>query len=174
VEERGRYYEEFGGPARTLVQNHLTQMLASPRWKRQGRFDPEAIRNGKRAKVLQAAPLGQQHGAWKFAAMRGQFTRRRQPQRPVQGLYRDELGVNPTAHRNLCWRMKLLHRQWLLAKALPFYLRTGKRLPKRLSEGGAHLPGSFPSTSSMPRRPANGQQLILRIQPDEGGWFVLI
>jgi len=167
VEERAGYYESSGA-LRDMVQNHLTQMLALTTMEAPGRFDPEAIRNEK-AKVLQAARLANEEEPWK-CCVRGQYAAGGSISDPLRG-YREEPGVNPNSTTETYLAMKLFIDNWRW-QGVPFYLRTGKRLPKRLSEvvltfreAPVHL---FDAAGGSP----TANQLILRIQPDEGAGFV--
>jgi glucose-6-phosphate 1-dehydrogenase len=166
VEERAGYYESSGA-LRDMVQNHLTQMLALTTMEAPGRFDPESMRNEK-AKVLQAARLANEDEPWK-CCVRGQYGPGGSSTRPIAG-YRQEPGVNPESTTETYVAMKLFINNWRW-QGVPFYLRTGKRLPKRLSEvvltfreAPVHL---FDAAGGAP----TPNQLILRIQPDEGAEF---
>ncbi|MEY3463697.1 MAG: Glucose-6-phosphate 1-dehydrogenase [Cyanobacteriota bacterium] len=166
VEERAGYYETSGA-LRDMVQNHLTQMLALTTMEPPGRFDPEAIRNEK-AKVLQAARLADEQEPWQ-CCVRGQYGAGGSSGRPIPG-YRQEPGVNPNSTTETYVAMKLFINNWRW-QGVPIYLRTGKRLPKRLSEvvltfreAPVHL---FDAAAGAP----TPNQLILRIQPDEGAEF---
>jgi glucose-6-phosphate 1-dehydrogenase len=166
VEERAGYYEHSGA-LRDMVQNHLTQMLALTTMEPPGRFDPEAIRNEK-AKVLQSAHLANENEAWK-CCVRGQYGPGGTSANPLPG-YRQEPGVNPNSTTETYVAMKLFINNWRW-QGVPFYLRTGKRLAKRLSEvvltfreAPVHL---FDAAGGAP----TPNQLILRIQPDEGAEF---
>jgi glucose-6-phosphate 1-dehydrogenase len=163
VEERAGYYESSGA-LRDMVQNHLTQILALTAMEPPGRFDAEAIRNEK-AKVLQAARLAQQSEPWK-CCVRGQYSTGGSARSPIPG-YREEPGVNANSTTETYVAMKLFIDNWRW-QGVPFYVRTGKRLPKRLSEvvltfrqAPVHL---FDAAGGAP----TPNQLILRIQPDEG------
>ena len=163
VEERAGYYETSGA-LRDMVQNHLTQILALTAMEPPGRFDPEAIRNEK-AKVLQAAHLANEDEPWK-CCVRGQYSSGGNVANPLSG-YRQEPGVNANSTTETYVAMKLFIDNWRW-QGVPFYLRTGKRLPKRLSEvvltfreAPVHL---FDAAGGAP----TPNQLILRIQPDEG------
>ncbi|EDY38342.1 glucose-6-phosphate dehydrogenase [Cyanobium sp. PCC 7001] len=163
VEERAGYYETSGA-LRDMVQNHLTQMLALTTMEPPGRFDAEAIRNEK-AKVLQAAQLANPGEPWK-CCVRGQYGPGGSRSSPIAG-YREEPGVDPNSTTETYVAMKLFINNWRW-QGVPFYLRTGKRLPKRLSEvvltfreAPVHL---FDAAAGAP----TPNQLILRIQPDEG------
>ena len=166
VEERAGYYESSGA-LRDMVQNHLTQMLALTTMEAPGRFDAEAIRNEK-AKVLQSARLSDELEPWN-CCVRGQYGPGGTARRPLTG-YRQEPGVNPNSTTETYVAMKLFIDNWRW-QGVPFYLRTGKRLPKRMSEvvltfreAPVHL---FDAAGGSP----TANQLILRIQPDEGAGF---
>jgi glucose-6-phosphate 1-dehydrogenase len=163
VEERAGYYESSGA-LRDMVQNHLTQILALTAMEPPGRFDAEAIRNEK-AKVLQAARLANDNEPW-TCCVRGQYTAGGSRSRPIPG-YRQEPGVDPNSTTETYVATKLFVDNWRW-QGVPFYVRTGKRLPKRLSEvvltfraAPVHL---FDAAGGAP----TPNQLILRIQPDEG------
>jgi glucose-6-phosphate 1-dehydrogenase len=159
VEERAGYYETSGA-LRDMVQNHLTQILALTAMEPPGRFDPEAIRNEK-AKVLQAAHLANENEAWK-CCVRGQYSAGGTAANPLAG-YRQEPGVNANSTTETYVAMKLFINNWRW-QGVPFYLRTGKRLPKvvlTFREAPVHL---FDAAGGAP----TANQLILRIQPDEG------
>ena len=163
VEERANYYESSGA-LRDMVQNHLTQMLAITTMEPPGRFDPEAIRNEK-AKVLLAARLADELEPWN-CCIRGQYAPGGTKEAPIAG-YRQEPGVDPSSTTETYVAMKLFIDNWRW-QGVPFYVRTGKRLAKRLSEvvltfreAPVHL---FDAAGGSP----TANQLILRIQPDEG------
>ena len=166
VEERADYYETSGA-LRDMVQNHLTQMLSITAMEPPGHFDPEAIRNEK-AKVLQAARLASESEPWK-CCVRGQYAKGGSEAFPISG-YKEEPGVDANSTTETYVAMKLFIDNWRW-QGVPFYVRTGKRLAKRLSEvvltfreAPVHL---FDSAGGSP----TANQLILRIQPDEGAGF---
>ncbi|WP_320677096.1 glucose-6-phosphate dehydrogenase [Prochlorococcus sp. MIT 1300] len=166
VEDRAGYYETSGA-LRDMVQNHLTQMLAITAMEPPGHFDPEAIRNEK-SKVLQAAQLANEYEPWK-CCIRGQYGPGGNQKHPLTG-YREESGVDPNSTTETYVAMKLFINNWRW-QGVPFYIRTGKRLAKRLSEivltfrdAPVHL---FDSAGGSP----TSNQLILRIQPNEGAEF---
>ena len=166
VEDRAGYYESSGA-LRDMLQNHLTQMLAVTAMEPPGKFVPEAIRNEK-AKVLQAAKLANEIEPWE-CCIRGQYGAGGNIHNPFKA-YRDENGVNPNSTTETYIATKIFIDNWRW-QGVPFYLRTGKRLPKRLGEivltfkdVPVHL---FESTIINP----SPNQLILRIQPNEGATF---
>ena len=166
VEDRASYYETSGA-LRDMVQNHLTQMLSITAMEPPGHFDPEAIRNEK-AKVLQAARLANESRPWE-CCIRGQYSQGGSLKNPIKG-YKEEPGVKESSTTETYVAMKLFIDNWRW-QGVPFYVRTGKRLAKRLSEvvltfreAPVHL---FDTAGGSP----TPNQLILRIQPDEGAEF---
>ncbi len=166
VEDRAGYYETSGA-LRDMLQNHLTQMLAVISMEPPGRFDPEAIRDEK-AKVLQATKLADEKEPWR-CCIRGQYQEGGNEVNPLRG-YREEPGVDPNSTTETYIATKVFIDNWRW-QGVPFYLRTGKRLPKRLGEivltfkdVPVHL---FESTIINPAP----NQLIIRIQPNEGATF---
>ena len=166
VEDRAGYYENSGA-LRDMLQNHLTQMLAVTAMEPPGKFDPEAIRNEK-AKVLQAAKLANEQEPWE-CCVRGQYGKGGNNKNPLKD-YRDENGVNINSTTETYIATKIFIDNWRW-QGVPFYLRTGKRLPKRLGEivltfkdVPVHL---FESTIINP----SPNQLVIRIQPNEGATF---
>ncbi len=166
IEERAGYYETAGA-LRDMVQNHLTQMLAITAMEPPGHFDPEAIRDEK-AKVLQAAHLADEIEPWN-CCIRGQYGKGGSKENPLLA-YTEETGVDSHSTTETYVAMKLFINNWRW-QGVPFYIRSGKRLAKRLSEvvltfrdAPVHL---FDSSGGSP----TSNQLILRIQPDEGADF---
>jgi glucose-6-phosphate 1-dehydrogenase len=164
VEHRGGYYDHAGA-LRDMVQNHLLQILCLIAMEPPVSFDADEIRN-KKADVLRAIrPIHRADVA--EIAVRGQYGAGEVAGERVPA-YRDEPGVargSPT-ETYAAVRLQVDNWRW---QGVPFYLRTGKRLPIKASEvviqflPAPHLP--FPS-SAVERWEAN--RLILRIQPEEG------
>jgi glucose-6-phosphate 1-dehydrogenase len=165
VEGRGGYYETAGA-LRDMVQNHLFQLLALTAMEPPNSFEPDRVRD-ERVKVLRAIrpftpDLVEQD------VVRGQYVAGAVDGKPVVG-YRDEPTVAPTSSTETYVALKLLIDNWRWAD-VPFYLRTGKRLPSRVSE----IAIRFKSPPLLLFRDAEcaGQvvpnTLIVRIQPDEG------
>jgi glucose-6-phosphate 1-dehydrogenase len=163
VESRGEYYEQAGA-LRDMVQNHMMQLLAMVAMEPPVTLDADAIRNEK-VKVMQAVRPFSAGDAAKRAA-RGQYGASDFGGRPIRG-YRQENNIDPDSLTETYAAVKLFVDNWRWAN-VPFYLRSGKRLPKRVTEiaiqfkNAPHLlfdgeAGRFASNT-----------LVLRIQPDEG------
>jgi glucose-6-phosphate 1-dehydrogenase len=160
VEGRGRFYEEAGA-MRDIVQNHLLQVLSFVAMEPPGSFDVESVRN-ERAKVL--ATLRQLSTA---DVVRGQYDAGFAGGNAVPA-YRDEEGVDPNSLTETYVAARLAVDNWRWAE-VPFYVRTGKRLAKRVSEVAIqfkrvpHLPFSYAAAEQL-----EPNVLVLRIQPNEG------
>ncbi len=162
VEGRGGYYEEAGA-LRDMVQNHLLQVLALVAMEPVASFRGDAVRDEK-VKVFHAMPAIKDVGA---QTVRGQYTSGAILGERVPG-YRQEDGVAPTSPIETFVAMKLEIQNWRWAD-VPFYLRVGKRLPKRATEVAI----TFKRAPLQLFRMIGGEApapnlLVLRIQPDEG------
>jgi glucose-6-phosphate 1-dehydrogenase len=162
VEGRGGYYDASGA-LRDIVQNHMMQVLSIVAMEPPARFESREVRDEK-VKVLRAIPpLTGVDGA----AVRGQYGRGWVAGEEVPG-YREEEGVPLDSMTATFAALRLEVDNWRWA-GTPFYLRTGKRLPRRATEvaiqfkPAPHLP--FASTAVEALQP---NRLVMRIQPDEG------
>jgi len=165
LEGRGSYYEESGA-IRDMVQNHMLQLLTLVAMEPPIAFDANPVRDEK-VKVLHALqPLTGKDVATQ--TIRAQYGSGWVSGQPVSG-YTEEAGVSPTSTTETYVAMKLFIDNWRWA-GVPFYLRTGKHLPKRVTE----IAIQFKQAPLMlfKRSEAHGQVepnvLVLRIQPDEG------
>jgi glucose-6-phosphate 1-dehydrogenase len=164
VEGRGGYYEQAGA-IRDMLQSHLLQLLTLTAMEPPSEFTADKVRDEK-VKVLDALHFPERdHPA--RCVVRGQYGRGMLDGRPAPG-YRDEEGVDPHSTTETFIAAKLVIDNWRWA-GVPFFLRTGKRLPKRVSEVAIQFrraPHMFLGgpTGEQPRR----NVLILRIQPDDG------
>jgi glucose-6-phosphate 1-dehydrogenase len=163
VERRGGFYEETGA-ARDILQNHLLQLLTFVAMEPPATFDANALRDEK-VKVLRAVtPLaGADVGR---DVVRGQYGPGWVEGEPVPG-YREEPDVDPQSETETFVAARILIDDWRWA-GVPFYLRTGKRLPKRATE----IAIQFREPPHRLFRDVGGDPeanlLALRIQPDEG------
>lgn len=164
VENRGGYYDNSGA-LRDMIQNHLLQLLALVAMEPPMLIDSVSIRN-ERLKVLQALRPMSSDDVFKNV-IRGQYTAANVKGKYAKG-YREEKGVNPESRTETYVALKLFIDNWRWA-GVPFYVRTGKRLPTRVSEVVIHFkpaPQNLFGESNDSQNDDN--QLILRIQPDEG------
>jgi glucose-6-phosphate 1-dehydrogenase len=151
VENRASYYDQTGA-LRDMVQNHLTQILSLIGMEVPGSLDAESVRDEK-VKVLRSlAPIRRQHVVF------GQY----------EG-YLEEKGVARNSRTETFVAMKLEVANWRW-NGVPFYLRTGKRMARRLSQV-AIVFKCAPVSIFRPFGPScdlRSNVLIVVIQPDEG------
>jgi glucose-6-phosphate 1-dehydrogenase len=164
VEHRGGYYDRAGA-LRDMVQNHLMQLLCLVAMEPMVSFDADEIRN-KKVDVLHAVrPI--HHDAVQQCAVRGQYGHPAEGPNQVPG-YREEEGVAPDSQTETFAALRLFVDNWRW-QDVPFYLRTGKRLPRQVSEVSIQFRAvphqSFPPEASLGWQPS---RLVLSIQPDEG------
>ena len=164
IEERGAYYEQAGA-LRDIMQNHLLQLVAFVGMEPPVAFDAKAVRDEK-LKVLRAVrPIAMED--IDTHVVRGQYGPGFIEGVPAHG-YREEDGIanSSTTETFLAIRAYIDNWRW---EGTPFYLRTGKRLPKRTTEIAIQFRAAPHQVFS--REAAEGMEqnaLVLRIQPDEG------
>jgi glucose-6-phosphate 1-dehydrogenase len=163
IEHRGAYYEKAGA-LRDMIQNHLLQILCLIAMEPPVSFNDDEIRN-KKVDVLRAIRPISVEEAHLYAA-RGQYGAGWEEGEKVPG-YRQEPDVSPDSNTETFAALKLFVDNWRW-QGIPFYLRTGKRLPVRASEVVIQFRPvphqSFPS-ASIPNWHPN--RLVIRIQPRE-------
>jgi glucose-6-phosphate 1-dehydrogenase len=159
---RAGYYDGIGA-ARDVIQNHLLQLLALTAMEEPVAFDADSLRMEKE-KVLSAVTLPRDLAT---GTARGQYGAGWQGGRQVHGFLQED-GIPPDSMTETyaALRLGVDTRRWA---GVPFYLRAGKRLPRRMTEialifqRAPHLPFSATDTEEL------GQNaLVIRIQPDEG------
>jgi glucose-6-phosphate 1-dehydrogenase len=163
VEKRGGYYESSGA-LRDMVQNHLLQVVGLTAMESPSSLEPSAIRN-EILKVFQSLRPIKKEDVKKIA-IRGQYISSKIRGEVVKG-YREEEGVNPESVTETYAALKFYVDNWRWG-GVPFYIRTGKRLPTRVTEVVIHFKPTphFLFAQNDVCRSCN--QLIIRIQPDEG------
>ncbi|PIE73860.1 MAG: glucose-6-phosphate dehydrogenase [Deltaproteobacteria bacterium] len=160
VEERGGYYDNAGA-VRDMLQNHLLQVLALVAMEPPAKIDAHSMRD-EAVKVMQCfRPLAQENlqhdlvlGQYTGATFRGNHL-------PA---YREERGVAPDSRTETYAALKMFIENWRW-QGVPFYLRTGKRLPTKVTEVVLYL-RKTPHPAFVQTAPEN--KIIIRIQPDEG------
>jgi glucose-6-phosphate 1-dehydrogenase len=164
VENRGGYYDQSGA-MRDMVQNHLMQLVGLIAMEPPTNVDSKSIRN-ETLKVFQSLrPLS--HDDIMNNIIRGQYINSTIRGEKING-YRDEEGVPKNSRTETFMAMKFYIDNWRWG-GVPFYIRTGKRLPTRVTE----IVINFKSTPhqlflGMQEEEDHHNQLIIRIQPDEG------
>ncbi len=159
---RAGFYEKTGA-ARDVLQNHLLQLLALTAMEEPVEFSADEIRTEK-LKVLRAVSLPEDLRRF---AVRGQYEQGWLAGQRARG-YRQEEGVDAASDTETfaAVRLGVETRRWA---GVPFYLRTGKRLPRRVTEialvfkRAPHLPFADTDTEEL-----GNNQLVVRVQPDEG------
>jgi glucose-6-phosphate 1-dehydrogenase len=159
---RAGYYDGIGA-ARDVIQNHLLQLLALMAMEEPVSFSADSLR-AEKEKVLSAVRLPADLGAH---TSRGQYAAGWQGGIQVPGFLEEE-GMSPSSATETyaAIRLDIDTRRWA---GVPFYLRTGKRLARRVTEAAVvfkrapHLPFEATATEEL------GQNaLVIRVQPDEG------
>ena len=164
VESRGGYYEE-AGVVRDMFQNHLMQLLATTAMEPPGAITATAVRDEK-VKLLRAVRR------FDPAALRESVVLGQYDAGTIGGVsvpaYRDEPSVAPGTATPTFAALRVFVDNWRW-EGVPFYLRSGKRLGKRMSEIAIRFrraPGVFWPRAA--RRTMDANELVVRIQPDEG------
>lgn len=163
VEERGGYYDSSGA-LRDMVQNHLLQIVGLVAMEPPSSLEPLAIRN-EILKVFQSfRPIKPRDV--KDIVNRGQYLESKIKGETAKA-YRDEKGVDPHSTTETYAAIKFYIDNWRWG-GIPFYIRTGKRLPTRVTEVVIHFKPTphFLFNKDGSTNPCN--QLVIRIQPDEG------
>lgn len=159
---RAGYYDGIGA-ARDVIQNHLIQLLALIAMEEPLSFGPRELQTEK-VKILRATSAVQPLA---MTTARGQYTAGWQGSEKVRGL-REEDGFDPesTTETFAACTLEIASRRW---KGVPFYLRTGKRLGRRVTEIALifkeppHHPFGEGTTTAL-----GNNAVVIRIQPDEG------
>jgi glucose-6-phosphate 1-dehydrogenase len=164
VGDRGGYYDRAGA-LRDMMQNHLMQLLCLVAMEPMVSFDANEIRN-KKVDVLHAVrPI--RRDAVHQSAVRGQYGRPSAGGNHIPG-YREEADVAPDSATETFAALKLFVDNWRW-QGVPFYLRTGKRLARQVSEVCIQFHAvphqAFPAEASLGWQPS---RLVISIQPDEG------
>jgi glucose-6-phosphate 1-dehydrogenase len=159
---RAAFYDSAGA-ARDVLQNHMLQLLALTAMEEPVSFDAEAIRTEK-LKVLNAISLPADLRRY---AVRGQYDQGwLAGERVPSYLDEEDIPKDSRTETYAAVRLGIETRRWA---GVPFYLRTGKRLPRRVTEiavsfkTAPHLPFDVTDTVEL-----GHNQLVVRVQPDEG------
>jgi glucose-6-phosphate 1-dehydrogenase len=163
VEERGGYYDHAGA-LRDMIQNHVINLLALVAMEAPISSDADDIR-GEKYKVLSAIEPPAHADVWSMSA-RGQYGPGTIDGNAVKG-YRQEDDVAPDSNTETFAAVRLSIENWRWA-GVPFYLRSGKRLPRKVSEIAVTfkpIPHRFYGDSTDSIEP---NVLVIKIEPDEG------
>jgi glucose-6-phosphate 1-dehydrogenase len=163
VEDRAGYYESAGA-LRDMLQNHLMQTFCLTAMEPPNSLDADSIRTEK-LKVLQATHLADLQNLER-CAVRGQYSAGWMKGKEIPG-YRQETGVDPNSTTPTYVAMQFSIDNWRW-KGVPFYLRTGKRMPKKVSEIAIHFKEVPLMIFQSAAKQANPNVLVLKIHPEEG------
>ncbi|WP_447556009.1 glucose-6-phosphate dehydrogenase [Vreelandella sp. EE22] len=163
IEGRWGYFDD-AGQLRDMVQNHLLQLLCLIAMDPPSNLDADAIRDEK-VKVLKALKpfTGEALGR---DVVRGQYIAGSSDGQSVPG-YLDEEGANTDSRTETFVAMKTEVANWRWA-GVPFYLRTGKRMPEKLSQIVIHFRQQPHYIFDPDQRDIASNKLIIRLQPEEG------
>ena len=163
VGTRAGYYEQAGA-LRDMVQNHLLQLLAVIAMEPPHALEADVVRDEKLEVIQSLRPL--QGTDVDRLVVRGQYAAGSVDGKPVPG-YREESGVAPASCTETFVALQVFVDNWRWA-GVPFFLRTGKRLPRRVSEIAVHLKPVPPILFNAGGNALEPDVLMIRIQPDEG------
>ena len=164
VEHRGAFYETAGA-LRDMVPNHLFQLLTLTAMEPPISFEADAVRD-KQAEVLHAIQMPTPEEVLQNM-VRGQYGEGAIDNEKVPA-YRSEANVSPTSNTETFVALKLKIDNWRWGD-VPFYLRTGKRLGKRVTEIAIRFRRTpFMLFRKTPIKDPRTNQLVIHIQPDEG------
>lgn len=159
VEDRGGYYDGSGA-LRDMIQNHMLQVLGMVAMEPPSLFEPDAVRN-ETLKVFQSLRIMNQEDV-KKQVIRGQYIKAKVEGKELKG-YREEKGVDKKSKTETFVALKVFIDNWRWSET-PFYIRSGKGLPTKVTE----IVVTFKATPHKLFKNTRSNQLIIRIQPDEG------
>ncbi len=164
---RGGYYDQAGA-LRDMVQNHLLQLVGIVAMEPPIHAESKAIRN-EMLKVMQSLRPIKEEEVTDFV-IRGQYTGASLKGEHLPG-YREEEGVSNESRTETYVAMKFFIDNWRW-NGVPFYIRTGKRLPTKVTEIVIHFKKSPHHIFAYQHQSINTHnQLVIRVQPDEGLLF---
>jgi len=164
IKHRGGYYDKSGA-LRDMFQNHMLGMLALVAMEPPASFQADHVRDEKVKLLRSIRPLDLE--AWSTNIVRGQYSAGEIDGQKVCA-YKDEEGVEPNSRTETYIASKVYIDNWRW-ESVPFYLRTGKRMKRKLTEIAItfkKVPHSMFSSFGIDDLPAN--VLVLKIQPNEG------
>ena len=164
VEGRASFYEETGA-LRDMVANHMLQLLALTAMEPPLEFEADSVREQKVQTLRSIRPMTVEEVAKR--TVRGQYGLGEVAGKRVPG-YREEPGVKSNSVRETYAAVEFYVNNWRWAD-VPFYIRTGKRLPRQVSEIRVHFKRTPQALfASTPYEQLGPNVITLRIQPDDG------
>ena len=165
VEQRGSYYDSPGGGAmRDMIQSHLLEVLAVAAMEPPVTMRAEDVRKEK-AKILAAARTPAANEIAQLA-VRGQYGPGQIGGEALPG-FRDESGVAPESQTDTYAAMQVFIDTWRW-EGVPFYVRTGKRMSKKLTEVVITFKRTPHCLFADTARALKPNQIVINVQPDEG------
>ncbi|MGL4767761.1 MAG: glucose-6-phosphate dehydrogenase [Formosimonas sp.] len=160
IEKRGDFYDQTGA-LRDMVQNHLLQLLCIVAMDPPASMDADAVRDAKLAVLRSLKPLSDDEVLTNV--VRGQYKAGTSGGKEVAG-FLDEQGIAPNSSTETYVAIRAEINNWRFA-GVPFYLRTGKRLPKRMAEIVVQFkPVAYELLGKMPQ---GSNRLVIELQPEE-------
>jgi glucose-6-phosphate 1-dehydrogenase len=164
VEQRGAFYEETGA-LRDMVANHMLQLLSLTAMEPPVAFDADAVRNKKVELLSAIRPMKPEDAAER--TVRGQYGPGQIDGKPVPG-YREEPGVAPNSKTETFAAVQFFIENWRWA-GVPFFVRTGKRLSRNLTEIAVHFKRTPQQLfANEAENDVERNVVAFRIQPNEG------
>lgn len=163
IGKRGGFYDQTGA-LRDMVQNHLIQLVALTAMEPPTKFNADSFRN-EVLKVYQSLqPLSEED--IKKSVIRGQYIESKHSNKEVRD-YRHEENVDPNSRTETFLAMRLYIANWRW-DGVPFYIRTGKQMPTKVSEIVVHFKKTPHQIFNCGENCTQPNQLIIRLQPNEG------
>ena len=163
VEGRGGYYEK-SGVVRDMIQNHVFQVLSLVAMEPPSSLSAEDVRDEKIKAMNSAREFDA--GRVRTECVRGQYGAGSIGGKPVPG-YREEKGVAPDSTTETFAAVTMWFDNWRWS-GVPFYIRSGKRLAKRVTEIAIQFRAAPHALFGKAQEELAPNQLVIRIQPDEG------
>ena len=163
IGNRGGFYDQVGA-LRDMAQNHLSQLLALVAMEPPVTFNQKEFRDEVVKVYKSLKPMGKEE--IENTVVRGQYIESEKKGVKVNG-YRQEQGVPSDSHTETFLAMKINISNWRW-EGVPFYLRTGKQMPTKVTEIVVHFKATPHRLFSCREDCPEQNQLIIRIQPNEG------
>ncbi|MFD2672232.1 glucose-6-phosphate dehydrogenase [Marinicrinis sediminis] len=164
VEERGGYYDQSGA-LKDMVQNHMLQMVAMMAMEPPSRLVPEDIRDEK-VKVLRSIRPYKTDEEVREHVIRGQYAEGQVKDKTLNA-YRSENSVNPASSTETFFAAKLFVDNFRWA-GVPFYVRTGKRMPTKSTEVVVEFKNMPDNVYFAKKTNLQPNLLVFRVNPEEG------
>jgi len=162
METRGEYYDQTGA-LKDMMQNHLLQILCLVAMEPPTNIQGESVRDEKLKVLCSLAPVDR--NTIKNDVVRAQYVSGAIKEDPVKGFHQEE-GIAVESLTETFVALKIFINNWRWA-GVPFYLRTGKRMANKFSEVVVTFK-SIPHNIFSKQNSLTNNQLVIRLQPDEG------